>query len=1039
MATSEKVIEMSNRLKSIKSSDNPEVNHIIAGTDDIYDDNKGKKQSQINAETDATLAEHTSTINGLNSQNYVTVTATDHTTAATDVLPATGSADTIYRVGSWDGTQYDETCYSEYSWNGSAYVHIDTKTQIGEVFDISAYHASGGTLAKYADLSAALGTNGANIPESLRKGGMSVKFVQSSDNKYVQYRLMSDSFNTTVANWQGVDDEPTAGSDNLVKSSGVFNHIYNKIPFSSSAGIVNALNGTTQNTPTSRRKTDFIDISGINSIIYTRAFTDSTEQKVYGLAFYDSEKNYISGIQEPYNRPSEGYELFKVTVPDNAIFARFTYWANEKDGLFFFTDGDKDDIAKILYISKYDTDNKISSAIEKIMGYEVGKKVSTTPEIVKDDAFGLSKPILINSTDSVKWAYPGAELRSCALGICDADGNLIGGWFNNTTVDERIITDWSGETQLQSFYIRASFLLDNANNSYIAIKRQGETEFTKVFEGVNIQKIHELIENYEIIFPIDISKYPTSSWFINNQGNWAQSGTNVLIPITAGKKYKVTANPNYDVSFSVLASDSYPSQTGPAEFATGYSGRIELLPGESRIFTAPQDAKTMLTRLVQGDGDNCTPAVFTEIDLDYINSISDDNTLLKATFNSSFNKEDVSVKRREFCALMEGKDAVESFLFFTDPHLSSASRYETITELVRDKYISALQKYYNSLPLDNCICGGDLVNYVDDNAIGCDELGYFDGYMRKLFKNYRPCMGNHDFAPYRIVDRQLRDYPLTHKDVRNIWFREEGETYYSFDGVNTKFYVMDSGASFAKTMTNVKYPDINNIRWAQVDWFANKLLTDDAENSAIVMHMYSNGRPASNSSPATWYDDNPSDYSQGFFYFSKNIREVAIAYNNRTSITKNGITYDFSQVSGKVLFFLCGHSHFDFVDTSMELPVICCTNLEGGVWNPAIGTEVNALIPTFDNILVDITNNVFYAVRVGAGANRIIELSVKNVSVGSTLSLTTKLAGTITWESRNTSIANVANGVVSGVSAGIAEILATNENGELEQWCIKVS
>ena len=36
---------------------------------------------------------------------------------------------------------------------------------------------------------------------------------------------MSDSFNTTVANWQGVDDEPTSGSDNLVKSGGVDNKL----------------------------------------------------------------------------------------------------------------------------------------------------------------------------------------------------------------------------------------------------------------------------------------------------------------------------------------------------------------------------------------------------------------------------------------------------------------------------------------------------------------------------------------------------------------------------------------------------------------------------------------------------------------------------------------------------------------------------------------------------------------------------------------------------------------------------------------------
>lgn len=40
---------------------------------------------------------------------------------------------------------------------------------------------------------------------------------------------MSDTFNTTPANWQGIDDEPVAGSDNLVKSRGVFNEVQNTI------------------------------------------------------------------------------------------------------------------------------------------------------------------------------------------------------------------------------------------------------------------------------------------------------------------------------------------------------------------------------------------------------------------------------------------------------------------------------------------------------------------------------------------------------------------------------------------------------------------------------------------------------------------------------------------------------------------------------------------------------------------------------------------------------------------------------------------
>lgn len=95
------------------------------------------------------------------------------------------------------------------------------KKEIGtNIYDISANH--NGT--KYANLAAALDSNnGGGVPQSLQKGGMSVKFVSNIDNKYVQYRLISDTFNTTPANWQGVDDKPTSGSENLIKSGGVEN------------------------------------------------------------------------------------------------------------------------------------------------------------------------------------------------------------------------------------------------------------------------------------------------------------------------------------------------------------------------------------------------------------------------------------------------------------------------------------------------------------------------------------------------------------------------------------------------------------------------------------------------------------------------------------------------------------------------------------------------------------------------------------------------------------------------------------------------
>ena len=65
-------------------------------------------------------------------QGFVSVSANSETTAATDVLPATGEADTIYRVANWDGSQYDTSVYSEYSWNTSTntYIKLSTK-QVG--------------------------------------------------------------------------------------------------------------------------------------------------------------------------------------------------------------------------------------------------------------------------------------------------------------------------------------------------------------------------------------------------------------------------------------------------------------------------------------------------------------------------------------------------------------------------------------------------------------------------------------------------------------------------------------------------------------------------------------------------------------------------------------------------------------------------------------------------------------------------------------------------------------------------------------------
>ena len=89
-------------------------------------------------------------------------------------------------------------------------------------FDISRYNAINGVLKSYSGLTDAL----SEVPQEYRSGGMTVKFVLSSDNKYVQFRYMpSDAATaatfTNPANWQGVDATPTENSHNLVESGGV--------------------------------------------------------------------------------------------------------------------------------------------------------------------------------------------------------------------------------------------------------------------------------------------------------------------------------------------------------------------------------------------------------------------------------------------------------------------------------------------------------------------------------------------------------------------------------------------------------------------------------------------------------------------------------------------------------------------------------------------------------------------------------------------------------------------------------------------------
>ena len=78
-------------------------------------------------------------------------------------------------------------------------INNTTNVKTGVVYDIS--KATG---QSYETLADALDTNGNNVPLEIREGGMSVRFVHTGDDKYLQYRYTSASIAdfTNVTNWE---------------------------------------------------------------------------------------------------------------------------------------------------------------------------------------------------------------------------------------------------------------------------------------------------------------------------------------------------------------------------------------------------------------------------------------------------------------------------------------------------------------------------------------------------------------------------------------------------------------------------------------------------------------------------------------------------------------------------------------------------------------------------------------------------------------------------------------------------------------------
>lgn len=151
------------------------------------------------------------------------------------------------------------------------------------------------------------------IPEVWRKGGMSIGFISSYDNKYVQYFLRHTLSNASTAaadfantaNWEKMNLEKEVNELSNIELGELVSGEY----ISSSDGSAPSVDGY--------YRTDFLYIENISKLkIYVGSFVSTT-----GAAFYssNSERTFVSGIN--FSDFSLG-DIVEIDVPSDAKYFR---------------------------------------------------------------------------------------------------------------------------------------------------------------------------------------------------------------------------------------------------------------------------------------------------------------------------------------------------------------------------------------------------------------------------------------------------------------------------------------------------------------------------------------------------------------------------------------------------------------------------------------------------------------------------------------------------------------------------------------------
>lgn len=291
---------------------------------------------------------------------------------------------------------------------------------------------------------------------------------------------------------------------------------------------------------------------------------------------------------------------------------------------------------------------------------------------------------------------------------------------------------------------------------------------------------------------------------------------------------------------------------------------------------------------------------------------------------------------KDYSALFSGKSNEHGFIFFTDSH-DLAENFSDYDVLLHMHFYRAI---FENSPARYVLNGGDWINTKHTLEDAKYYIGRIPNMMRtEITEKSYGVIGNHELnieGNYSNLDRIMSS-----EQIAQLWFGKN-VGYYTVDYGNTRCYMFDSGSQST---------GMTDYRWEQVDWFANSLITNTIPHLFGLIHIIYKNKSALTEQ----VEPELGDY----------ITQVADAFNQRTSITLNGNTYDFSSAQGTFQFMLSGHYHNTQEHVYNNIPVI---------WSPS-GRVAEC-------IHVDFDDDVFRCVRIYMESTQKIDREINIIPIG---------------------------------------------------------